>query len=278
MAESILSFFTKIVESSPQLILLFLGAALFVISGANQLSIGGLEIPLSQLVKTGLFFIGLLLIGISLWMLLGNEKFRRLKRIDSLEKERDDLEKKKNELADEIRNLESSIVKKDVEIEKLNKTIGDAIEVSNSKGFGEVSAILIRAAGVIASGKEKFKLFSDAAAWVDIKISKWIKGINPTEYQEYGIENDNIEAFREEIAAHLRLLKSNLQEMIPDGIPSRCGVPQIVAKNRLAYVKALKSIQYQMESDVKKDQELSSTAVEHLLSYMQDLIDNTTEV
>jgi len=66
--------------------------------------------------------------------------------------------------------------------------------------------------------------------------------------------------------------------MIPDGIPSRCGVPQIVAKNRLAYVKALKSIQYQMESDVKKDQELSSTAVEHLLSYMQDLIDNTTEV
>jgi len=182
MAESILSFFTKIVESSPQLILLFLGAALFVISGANQLSIGGLEIPLSQLVKTGLFFIGLLLIGISLWMLLGNEKFRRLKRIDSLEKERDDLEKKKNELADEIRNLESSIVKKDVEIEKLNKTIGDAIEVSNSKGFGEVSAILIRAAGVIASGKEKFKLFSDAAAWVDIKISKWIKGINPTEY------------------------------------------------------------------------------------------------
>lgn len=278
MAESILGFFTKIVESSPHLILLFLGTALFVISGANQLSIGGSEIPLSQVVKTGLSLIGLLLIGVSLWMLLVNEKYQRLGRIKSLEDEKKILEGNKNELADEVRKLKSSIAEKKVEIDELNNTIENAIKVSNSKGFEEVSAILIRATGVIASGKEKFKLFSDAADWVDIKISKWIKGINPKDYQDYGIEKDNIEAFREEIAAHLRLLKSNLREMIPDGIPNRCGVPQRAAKNRLAYVKALKSIQNQMESDVKKDQELSSTAVEQLLTYMQTLIDNTTEV
>lgn len=269
MAESVLSFFTKLVENSPQLILLFLGTALFVISGAEQLPIGNAQVPLSSSVRIGLFLIGLLLIAFALWMLYGNEKFRRVERID-------DLEKKSKDLAEKVKVLEDLINRKDARISELETSVEKALEVSQEKGFGEVYVVLSKTAQVLTQSEDKFKILLDAANWVDIKINKWINLINAADYQEYGISNNNIGEFRNEISAHLDLLKSNLREMIPDTIPRLCNIPQTVAKNSLAYAKALKYVKSQMEIDLKKDQEISITASEQLLAYMKILIEKTT--
>ena len=244
MAESLLSFLTKLVENTPQLLLLVFGTILFVLSGANQLPLGNLQIPLSSSVKVGLFLIGLLLIGCALWMLYGNEKFRRIKKVDTLEGE-------KSDLARRVESQEDSIKQKTVKIEELERVIDEALKVAQEKGVAEVSRILSKASQAIADAEEKFKPLTDAANWVNIKMDGWIKIIEPSGYKDYGVSDDNIEAFRKEILEHLKLLENNLREMIPDTIPRLCHVPQNVAKNSLAYSKALKVIQNQMGKDLK---------------------------
>jgi hypothetical protein len=269
MAESILSFFAKIIENFPQLILLFLGTVLFIISSAEHLPIVGLELPLSGIVRIGLFFIGLLLIGFSLWMLYGNEKLRRSSSIDEFEKE-------KQRLTSKIDALEVSVNSKDVKVRELETLIGAAIEVAQGKGITEIARILSNANQILDDAGEKIKPLIDAANWVKLKTDKWVKAIEPYEYKEYGIGNSNIKEFRGEIAEHLVLLERNLREMIPDTIPRLCKTPQAVATNRLAYEKALKSILVRMETDLEKDEVLDNTAREQLLMYTKTLIKKTT--
>jgi|GEM_PF-4516309 len=277
MAEAISGFFAKVVESSPQLILLFLGVFLFVISGADHLPLtGDSQIPLSSPVKTGLFLIGLFLIAFALWAIFGNEKFHRSKQIEALEKEKSDLEEERKRLTRNKEDLESLISTQDSRIKELQGSIDKAIEVAQAKGYGEIIIALSKVGEVLTDANEKFKPLIDAANWVEIKISTWVKALDSREYQEYGIQESNIKEFREEIIAHLNLLQSNLREMLPDTIPRLCNVPQNTAKNSLAYSKALKFVQSRMERDLAKDQVLSNTAAEQLLLYMETLIERTT--
>ena len=267
--EPILSFFTKLVEKSPQLIILVLGAILVILSGTNQLPIANTQIVLSHLVKVGLFLIGFLLICFALWMLQGNENLRKSKRIDSLEKESSDLSRK-------LEAEKYKIKQKDEKVEELEHIIAEALKVSKEKGFDEIARILSNATQVLRDADERFKPLVNAARWVSIKANSWIKIIEPSKYKDYGIRGDNVEEFRQEILQHLQLLESNLREMMPESVPRRCGVPQKVATNPLAYSAALKAIQSQMEKDLEKSTPLDTIAREQLLAYMSRLIEETT--
>ncbi len=267
--EPILSFFTKLVENSPQLIILFLGAILVFLSGTNQLPIANSQVVLSHSVQIGLALIGSLLIVFALWILYGNEKLRRSKRIDNLEKESADLSKK---LEDE----KHKIKQKDEKVEELEHIIAEALKVSKEKGFDEIARILSNATQVLRDADERFKPLVNAAHWANAKANSWIKIIEPSKYKDYGIRGDNVEEFRQEILQHLNLLESNLREMIPDTIPRLRDVPQKVATNPLAYSAALKAIQSQMEKDLEKSTPLDTVAREQLLAYMSELIEKTT--
>ncbi|MCY7274441.1 MAG: hypothetical protein LH702_12055 [Phormidesmis sp. CAN_BIN44] len=178
--EPILSFFTKLVENSPQLIILFLGAILVILSGTNRLPIANSQVVLSHSVQIGLALIGFLLIVFALWMLLGNEKLIRSKRIDSLEKESADLSKKLEAEKHKIRQ-------KDEKVEELEHIIAEALKVSKEKGFDEIARILSNATQFLRDADERSKHLVNAARWVSIKANSWIKIVEPSRYRDYGI-------------------------------------------------------------------------------------------
>lgn len=70
-------FLAKLVENSPQLFVLVLGAILLALSGASELPLSSGSMPMAVQTRVLFGVVGIGLISYSLWALYGNEKVHR---------------------------------------------------------------------------------------------------------------------------------------------------------------------------------------------------------
>lgn len=238
---------------------------MLALSGAAELPFGE-GISMAMPTRLGCAVTGIVLIIYSLWALYGNETIRLSKKDQNLDKSNVLLNKLKQDISD-----------KDAKILELEQLINKAKQRSLEKGYYEINDILIGIQETLTTAEDKRKILTRAADWVKVKAdsNSWTDLIQAAEFDNYGINRQNVDEFRNELKQHLEALQENLEDMIPDGLPRKRGVPQTVANSRLAYKKALQIMQISIEEDLERSYELDDEAQQQIKAYVEKLIEVT---
>lgn len=257
-------FLAKLVENSPQLFVLVLGTILLALSGASELPLSSGSVPMAVQTRVLCGVVGIGLILYSLWALYGNEKVRRSEKDKILDEQIILLDEKTKD-----------INRKDEEITELKDVINTAKNLAKEKGDNEILEILNGISLIAATEEGRSQVLSQASDWIKIKTDAdvWTDALESSEFSEYGITNQNIQEFRDEIKQHLKALQENLQDMLPDGIPRKRGVSQKVASSRLAYKRAMMIISRKIDPDLKNSYELDDSVKEQIKAYMERFVD-----
>lgn len=236
----------ELIRKTP-LFLITIGIIIAIIATSNNSSVIlfgkiPLDLKIIPLGRALLIMLAILCFGVGLWTVFNNEQDRRTgiiaqknKRISCLEEE-----------LKETKNYQSKYEKL---VEQLNQIANEYQEDSFSSEFNKLLKSLETIKHEIGVDSEQR---DNAATWIEANIARWVDQIILDDFRGYGITQNNFNEFKEDVAAHLRLLCSNIRNDI-NGFPSLQKPSIQRLKPTFIYQRALEQIFQYMGINIRQD-------------------------